>query len=213
MRTDTFTVYGDLKGKELALQNAEKFTDYNGITGRNAMYIRLLTEEAIGMVHGIMEGFAGEMWLESEKADNGLLCRICLKTGKGASESEENKLLSVSSSGKNESAKGIIGKIRELIRLGTKKSDLARESREIGTLDNWVSMGLPHGETRLIDDYYVGYWSLGTYRDNIETESADTQRDAYDELERSIIAKLSDDVKVWLRSDSTEVVIEKLLAM
>ncbi|MBR6337267.1 MAG: hypothetical protein IKR76_05980 [Ruminococcus sp.] len=212
MITDKITVTGDLKGKEQALAAAEKFCDYNGITGKSAMYVRLLTEEAIGMIHGIMDNFSGELWLESEKAESGLICRVHLKNPKGATESQENKLLSVSSTGRNESAKGIIGKIRELIRIGTQNTDLASENAGLGTLDNWVSMGLPHGEARFIDDYYVGYWSLVNYRDSVETSPKDeTSKEAYDELERSIIAKLSDDVKVWLRSDYTEVVIEKQL--
>lgn len=208
MTTDIIQVYGDLKGREQALDAAEKFSEYNGITGKNAMYVRLLTEEALGMIHGIMNNFKGEIWLESEQTEQGKTFRIHLKTPRGVTETQENKLLSVSSTGKNESAKGIIGKIREMIRIGTQSTDPSGE----GSLDSWFTMGLPHGESRFIDDYYVGYWSLDTYRDNIEIEGdEETQRDAYDELERSIVAKLSDDVKVWLRSDSTEVVIEKLM--
>lgn len=211
MTTDIITVHDDLDGRELALVSAEKFAEYNDIKGKNAMNVRLLTEEALGMIHGIMHNFKGELWLESEPAEQGLICRVHVRTPRGVTEAQEHKLLAVSSTGRNESAKGIIGKIRELIRMGTQNTDSAAEARNMGgTLDGWFNMGLPHSDMSYINDYYVGYWSLDTYRDNLEAEG-DAPQEAYDELERSIIAKLADDVKVWLRSDSTEVVIEKLL--
>ena len=51
-------------------------------------------------------------------------------------------------------------------------------------------------------------WSLMNYRESLEREN-EPDTEEWDELEKSIIAKLADDVKVWLRSDTTEVVIEK----
>ena len=57
MKTDIITIYSDLKGREEAIDAAERFIAYNGIEGKAAMHIRLLTEEAVGMAHGIMDGF------------------------------------------------------------------------------------------------------------------------------------------------------------
>ena len=67
MKTDVITIYSDLNGRDKALQETEKFTEYYHITGKNAMHLRLLTEETFCMIHGIMEEFSGRLWLESEQ--------------------------------------------------------------------------------------------------------------------------------------------------
>ena len=210
MKTDIITIYSDLKGREEAIDAAERFIAYNDIEGKAAMHIRLLTEEAVGMVHGIMDGFKGSLWLESEAAPKGICCRICLIAESPVSEYQEDRLLKVSTSGKNEEAKGILGKIRELIRISAQRPIASFDDDGAGELDDWYYMGAPHGETRMIDDYYVGYWSLDSYREAVNSKpAAKITEDMHDELERSIIAKLADDVKVFLKADSTKVVIEK----
>ena len=110
MKTDVITIYSDLSGHEAAAEAAEKFAGYNRISGRPAMHIRLLTEETISMVHGIFDEFKGSFWLESEKAENGLLCRICISVPKAADCEQEMQLIDISSSGKNLNAKGLMGK-------------------------------------------------------------------------------------------------------
>ena len=53
-------------------------------------------------------------------------------------------------------------------------------------------------------------WSLQCYRKSLSKLDEDSSREI-EELERSIIARLSDDVKIWLTADTTEVIIEKLV--
>ena len=211
MKTDIITIHSDLKGREEALETADRFIAYNGISGKQAMHIRLLTEEAVCMVHGIMDGFMGRLWLESDKENGKTVCRICVTADASVSEYQEDRLLSVSTSGKNEDAKGILGKIRELIRTSGQRPIVTFDT-DTSDLDDWYYMGMPHGESRMIDDYYIGYWSLDCYRESVNQKPAGTiTEDMHDELEKSIIAKLADDVKVWLRADTTKVVIEKSL--
>ncbi len=54
MKTDVITIRSDLDGSDLALMTAEKFSEYHDITGKDAMHLRLLTEETVSMVHGIL---------------------------------------------------------------------------------------------------------------------------------------------------------------
>ena len=54
----------------------------------------------------------------------------------------------------------------------------------------------------------ASYWSLQTYRQEISAKK-ETKKEEWDELEKSIITKLADDVKVWLNANSTKLVIEK----
>ena len=95
MKSDVIQVYSDLKGRAEAMKTAESFAAYNGFTGKKAMHVRLLTEELISMVNGIMDSFSGNMWFESEKTDKGIMCRICLSAQKSADILQEGQLLGV----------------------------------------------------------------------------------------------------------------------
>lgn len=204
MKSDVVKINSDLKGQEEALAAAESFIAYNGFTGKNALHIQLLTEELISMIHGIMDGFEGRLWFESEKAEQGRLCRICLSANTAADLTQEEKLLGVASSGKNENAKGILGKIRELVRMSAQSAVNRTYISSYASVNGWFTMGA------VSTVYDIGNcWSLTNYRNSLPDR--ETAREEWDELEKSIIANLSDDVKVWLKNSVTEVVIEKLI--
>ena len=202
MKTDVISIYGDLHGQNAAMQEAEHVTEYLHLTGKNAMHIRLLTEEAISLVHGIIPDFKGNFWLESEQTEKGLLCRICVSANANVSDGQEEKLLAVSSSGKNEDAKGIMGKIRQVLRWSMQHTD-----DEDVVKQSWFEMGCygSHINTSAALEYY---WSLSNYRSKVE-DNPKAGEEERDELEKSIISKLSDEVKVGIRSGNAEVIIEK----
>ena len=215
MKTDVITIYSDMKGTDQAMKQSELFASYNGLTGKNAMHLRLLTEETINMVHGILSGFSGDFWIESKKTDKGLKCRICVSADKSVDDIQEDRLLSVSSTGKNEDAKGIMGKIRQILRWsvqssGTPETDEEWEKSYSSYM--WYTMGAYTGDG--VYDYDMGmsnYWSLQQYRDALSANAENTE--AHDELEKSIVAKIADEVKVGIRSGKAEVIIEKLFTV
>lgn len=207
MKTDLITINSDLKGSDAAMQTAEKFSAYHGITGKNAMHLRLLTEETVSMIHGIFDDFSGSFWIESEGTKQGLLCRICLSAERQANQVQESQILSVSTSGRNESAKGVLGKIRELLRRSLQMPTDADEQYLKSMSDAWLdsgSAGTPSGD--------AAFWSLRLYRESLSS-GQNAGKDEWDELEKSIIAKLADEVKVWLHRDSTTVMIEKIIRL
>lgn len=205
MKTDIITVYSDLRGREEAMDTAERFAAYNGITGREAMHLRLLTEETICMIHGILEDFRADFWLETKQTKKGTLCMICLSADKQANKVQEKHILSVSTSGRNENAKGIAGRIREVIRRSLQTSSSEEES--FLTSINDACLGIGTGSSSYPAPS-ADYWSLRLYRQNLSAKK-DAKAEEWDELEKSIISKLADEVKVWLENDRTEVVIEK----
>lgn len=209
MKSDVIRIQSDLTGREEALQAAESFVRYNGFEGKNAMHIRLLTEELVSMVHGIMDRFVGDLWFESTKTAEGVKCCICLSAKRSADLKQEEKLLSVASSGKNENARGILGKIREVFRVSAQCSVDGVFLEQYSAANSWYNMGAHRSELPGFDSGEA-YWSLLHYRTNLPSNKADAPEE-WDELEKSIIAKLADDVKVWLKSNTTEVVIEKLV--
>ena len=202
MKSDVISIYSDLKGSIEAIREAEMFSAYHDLDKKQKMYIRLLSEESISMVHGILNGFKGDFWLESEQTEKGLLCRICVSADANVSDGQEEKLLAVSSTGKNEDAKGIMGKIRQVLRWSMQHTDDEEMIRR-----SWFEMGCygSHMESSATVNYY---WSLANYRSNVE-DNPKAGEEERDELEKSIISKLSDEVKVGIRSGNTEVIIEK----
>lgn len=74
--------------------------------------------------------------------------------------------------------------------------------RTIGTV--WVLRKKAAAE----DENGENCWSLSNYRDNL-SDNRESSAEEIDELERSIIARLADDVKVWITDETTEVVIVK----
>ena len=205
MKTDVIKITSDLDGHDAAEKEVERFIAYHGITGKNAMHLRLLTEETISMVHGIMDEFRGSFWLESEQTKKGLLCRICLSAEKQANKQQETQILSVATSGKNENVKGIMGKIRELFRQSLQAESAEDEAYLQNMADAWLQNGTSGSGFTASD---TAYWSLQTYRQNVGPK---IDSEEWDELEKSIIANFADEVKVWLKNDVTEIVIEKLL--
>ena len=205
MKSDVVQIYSDLTGRREAMSSAEKFIQYHNFTGKNAMHIRLLTEELISMIHGIMDKCEGNLWFESENTKDGILCHICLSADKEVDPEQEEQLLSVSSSGKNEDAKGILGKIRESFRISTQYSANEMYMNEYMTANSWYGMGI-----YCEPDMDVQCWSLRSYQ-NYLSENKEQSKEEWDELEKSIIAKLADEVKVWLKFTKTEVVIDKLI--
>ena len=205
MKTDVITIHGDLTGSQEALSTAEKFAAYNGIKGKDALHLRLLTEEAFSMINGILDDFCGEIWLESKNTAKGTLCLICVSVDKQANKVQEEQILSVSTSGKNENSKGIIGKIREVIRHSIQPVSAEDEQFLNSISDAFQTVG---NATSNYPMPGVDYWSLQLYRQKI-AEKKTVKTEEWDELERSIISNLADEVKVWLRSERTDIVIEK----
>ena len=205
MKTDVITVTDDLEGMDAAIEAEEKFAAYYGITGRDALHLRLLTEEMISMIHGIFDEFCGEFWLESEQTKKGLLCRLCLSAEKQVNKEQEAHMLSVASSGKNESAKGIAGKIRELFRQSLQEAS----DEDTQYLSRMADACIGNGMAGAMD---ANYWSLQIYRESVSAKKTE-QKEEWDELEKSIIAKLADEVKVWLKADATEIVAEKMIRL
>ena len=210
MKTDVIKLNGDLNGREEALAAADRFAEYNELTKKGAMHIHLLTEEALCLVHGLMKNFSGSFWIESEEAESGLLVRICVSADRAVNDWQEGHLLSVSSKGVNESAKGILGKIREAFRVSLRHSGNSAYINEYSYANHWYGMGIAGSEAAGTPGGEM--WSLGIYRSHITEEDNKVAKAAWDELEKSIIAKLSDDVKVWFRNEKTQIAIERTFA-
>ena len=206
MKSNICKLNKDLTCLEAVLAEVEKVTTYNALEDKKALRLRLLAEELCGMLPGLVENFSGEFWAENE-GDNYEL-HVELKAD-DMSIDLRDELISVSKSGKNAAAKGIMGKIRavaETMLLAVSDPDLAPIPVDGEFYDyHGYNMGFGYIDpTIAIETGYIYSWSLFNYKTAVEEK-----KDEYAELERSIVAKLADDIIVGVRGKNVEIVVKK----
>lgn len=204
MTTEQVYVKNDGEGLDKALILAENFARTVELSTRNSIHLRLLTEEVLGMVHAITGEFKAVFWLEGDAKE----CRILLKADTLMDSTKRKELISASSSGKNEAAKGIMGKIRELVEVGMENFD------EMGQLQMQYGVNpLAYGNMGLDNEAMsqaMLIWSLKRYRESLSEESSEEYyEEAWDELEKSVVANLADDVRVGIRNDKLNLTVIK----
>ena len=209
MQTDKITVKSNGEGREKAIEEAAKFAAYTGLDKTKALRVRLLAEETLGMVEAITGDFVADFWIENEKD---CAVRIHLTAYTCMDYAKKRDLIDVSSDKKNASAKGFMGKIRQLIENGMYSVD------EVGSMQNELGVSMPYMDMGICDtgsvsslSSYTYMWSLENYRHSIESHqgSGVVYEEAWDELEKSIVANIADDVRVGVRGNNVELIIEK----
>ena len=205
MKSNICKLNKDLTCLATVLNEVEKVASYNSLEDKKALRLRLLTEELCGMLPGLVENFSGEFWAENDCGNYEL--HVNLKAEDMTAELRD-ELVSVSKSGKNAAAKGIMGKIRavaETMLLAAFDPSVSVPEGEFCDCQGF-NMGYGYSDTAIsYNSGYVYSWSLHNYKIAVE-ESED---DAYAELERSIVAKLADDIVVGVRGNNVEIVVKK----
>ena len=205
MKSNICKLNEDLTCLEAVLAEVEKVTTYNALEDKKALRLRLLAEELCGMLPGLIENLNGEFWAENEgetyefhvelKADD---MNIDLR----------DELISVSKSGKNAAAKGIMGKIRAVAEtMLLVASDPTLQALPTGEFYDYYGYNMGFGyidQTIAMETGYIYSWSLFNYKTAVEEKEAE-----YSELERSIVAKLADDIIVGVRGKNVEIVVKK----
>ena len=201
MKSDVITVSSKGNQMEAALAQAEKVAAYKGLKGKNALHLRLLTEEMMGMMRSITGETEGKFWIEDEGGEY----RLHLLAETSMDSEKRDQLLAASSTGKNESARGLMGRLRDFF--------------ERGEDDDYRSFPSPllysgmyeHSSTPTLD----WEWSMMRYEDFLSSRVKNNDaaaREAWDELEKSVVAKVADDVKVSIRGRSVEMILVKKMA-
>lgn len=203
MMTNKTAVNRQGVGRETALNEVERFAARQNLSPKTALRLRLLAEESMGMISEIVGDFDAYFWVEGDS--NTMELHMEAYTSMDLDKREQ--LLSVSSSGRNMAFRGIMGKIRDVFETYLMAyDDLNRYATE-----NGIQL-FPYGETDMMTagmDWTNQCWSLGRYRNAVaQTGMADdSSSQAWDELEKSIVARLADDVQIGIRSDKVEMVI------
>ena len=116
---------------------------------------------------------------------------------------KRDQLLAASTSGKNESAKGFMGRLRDFFdRSGD--ADVVTYSNPL-----FMSGAMEYSSTPALD----WEWSMSKYETELASriQEDEAAREAWDELEKSVVHNIADEVKVSIKGQSAEMIIFKKL--
>ena len=205
MKSDVFMVNSDAGRMAAARYATEEFAADLGLERHDTLRLSLLVEETLGPVKGLVDDFYGRLWFESD----GRRCEIHLEATADMNADRKDELLSVSKTGKNAAAKGFMAMVRDVVSsamhsFGRTMNDYGREVARYGAVN-------PASVSGFAVDAMVPIWTLEAYREGLAEQSVqDSDVDeARNELEKSIVGKLADDVIVGVKGDRIELVIVK----
>lgn len=208
-----------------ALESVERLAASLELSRKDKFYMRLLAEETLGMVGAIVGKFQADFWIEWHdslfKWQKGGTFKIHLEANTDVSYSTRRELVSVSTKNENIAPRGIMEKIREMVEAGLHGMD------EILKLQTEYGGGaLNYGLLGAMDVQQMMYsWSMQKYKNAVDSSRAENKNqteiksgnksgnfeweEAWDELEKSIIANIADDVQIGVSSGHVEVIVIK----
>lgn len=207
MKSDIIQIDNQGIGFQDALEQTALTARFRGLDNRESLRLRLLTEEMLGMLREITGETEAKFWVESEgkQYELHLLARPII-TGRMREE-----LLSVSSTGRNAAAVGVMGKLRDIF-------ERAYDVTDVRDLSDYYSRGLIlTAAPEEIDPMTCSFnasvvaWSMQKYKTTVaaEKETDEAAMQEWDELEKSIIANLADEVSISIRGREVEMVVYK----
>ena len=202
MKTDVITISPAGEGMEEALRQTEKAAAYADLGPKESLRLRLLGEEMMGMLRTIVGEERSRFWVEAEEKAFSLHLSANVRMNTDMRE----ELLKSSTSGRNAAVKGFMSRIRDIFTQlcepdgdGISPTDYGFSYVDVASFD--ASMGVTtHG--------MLYGWSMKEYRSAVEEHRAE-EPEKWDELEKSITARLADEVKVFIRGNTVEMVVEK----
>ena len=199
MKSNVCKIDNGTKDLAAILKESEKVAVYNELTHKQTLQLRLICEEIDGMLPNIIDEFSGELWIDYE---NGL-CKVNISLNfEGFTSEKKEELVALSKNKKNAAVTGIVGKIRSAV------EDIFLEE------DSAAGCGFTMGSCYYATEYYdcVEYsrvWTLGQYRNTVQNEK---KAEAWDELEKSVLASVADDVIVGVKGKHADFIVIKKFA-
>ena len=188
MRSEVIKISRDEDNLNKILSETQRTAEYAGLSAKQSIKTRLIAEEFVGMLKELSHNFEGEFWIERENLSFSFISQIHINE---VMDMQTKRRFIETSTNKKNTVKGIMGKIRDVV-----ENLLYPENAMYST--SFISYQL---ETAvLLNDQ----WTLNRYKD-VERNNAEP----WDELEKSIIANIADDVIVSVKGNNVEIVIMK----
>ena len=198
MRSKVCKIDNGTKDLEAILKESEKVAVYNELNHKDTLQLRLLCEEIDGMLPNIIDDFSGDFWIDFEDG----VCKINLSLRFAEfSAKKKEELVAIAKNKKNSAEVGIVGMIRSAL-------------EDIFLQDDNIGGGNLSLESRdLITDYYdcMDYsylWTLDRYSKQVKNDATEE----WDELEKSVLASVADDIIVGVKGKRADIIIVKNFA-
>ena len=197
MKSDICTLSAnDRESLKKVFSETEKTAVYAALDKKQSGRLRLLAEELVEMLPSLLAFTAGEFWIDCNGKNFAL--HTTLTPNDSLTSEKRDELLKVSSSGKNAAATGIMAKIR--LAATFMLIDYEKNAAEMPATTDFYHDGMG------VNPYFpISSWSLENYRAKAKSE----QGEKWDELEKSIIANIADDVLVGVEGKKVEIIVKK----
>ena len=174
------------------------------ISHKDGMHLRLIAEETLGMLKAMAGEYTALVWIEQD--GNEASVNISAKAEK-MNRDAKKEILSVSSSGRNASSRGFMGKIGDFIEKTLSERDEEREL--LDDYDDYDSGIIDFTSAEGEQEEMVRAWSLDRYRQSLkeEKQAGVNKEEVRDILEKSIVASLAKDVIVGVKKENVEMKI------
>lgn len=186
MISNVIKITKDNENIQKVLDEARKTSAYAELDPKQTLRVRLLAEELCGMFKELTEDFEGTFHIENEGLSFSLITRI--KTEE-MNKKLKKDFIKVSLDKRNSAAKGVMGKVRDVVENMLYPEDPYYSSK-------FITYQLE--TAALMNDT----WTLSSYKKAKKEEE-------WDELEKSIVANLADDVTVSVKGKNVEIIITK----
>ncbi len=197
MRSDVIHVTSEGDGYNEALDQADRVAVFKSLSAKGKIHLHLLTEEMMGMMQALTGEREAEFWIDDEDG----ITRLHLKAQAEMNSEMRSKLLSASTTGENIAAKGVMGKLRDVFERFLEPID--GEFSNI-YVDRLSFAGMDLGTVSVAA---AGLWSLNQYKSAVQEGRA--PKENWDELEKSVIANLADEVQVGIADKNVEMIVFK----
>ena len=197
MRSNVCRIENGVQDLEAILRESEKVAVYNELDHKQSLQLRLLCEEVDGMLPNLINDFGGNFWIDFEDG----VCKVNVSIELARfTVAKKKELVAIATNKKNAAAVGICGKIRSVL------ENLICDADVVDTL-NMSMDAFNISNAYLAGMNYAHVWSLDRYKTTVDKET-----EAYDELERSVIAAVADDVIVGVTAKRADIIIVKKFA-
>lgn len=199
MISDIIEITSSGENMGAALDLSRKVAAYSDLSAKGALHLRLLAEEMMGMLRSITGETRGKFWIEGDDD----VYQLHLIVDAALSKEKRQRLLNASTTGKNEATRSFMGRLRDFF-FGPVDEEIAAYDRSV------LATGVLPDSSRPATDWE---WSLLRYQSNLSTmkEKKQEAAEAWDELEKSVVSSVADDVKVNIQGFQTEMTIIKKL--
>ena len=199
MKSNVCKIEKGTKDLEAILKESERVAEYNGLTHKQALQLRLLCEELDGMLPNIIDEFEGDLWIDFEEG----VCKVNVSINiPEFNATKKEDLIGIAKNKKNASAVGVVGKIRNAIE-NFFLDEAAMDAFELSNGAFHLATGYSEG----VDYSYL--WTLEQYKNAVKK---DKEEERWDELEKSVIACVADDVIVGIKGKQADIIIVKKFA-